>query len=207
MCECNRQDGKSMVMRKDFPVVCVGGSAGGLNAYVDIIRNLPPNLGVAIVIVHHMAHALTSLNKILPRYTEMPINIISDGLCVQPNCIYIIPSKCDLHVLYGEFHLRPISKLAGWPDVITIFLRSLTQNWRGKLVAVIVSGLDGDGAESLRGIKRVGGVTIAQTPETAEWSDMPESALKTGYIDYVLSCEDIARKIVQIARTFPGIAS
>ena len=194
-------------MRKNFPVVCVGGSAGGLDAYVDIISNLPPNLGVAIVIVHHMAHALTNLHKILPRYTKMSVSIILDGLCLQPNRIFIIPSECDLHILHGEFSLRPISKLTGWPNVITIFLHSLAQNWSGKLVAVIVSGLDSDGSESLRGIKEVGGVTIAQKPETAEWSDMPESALKTGYVDFVLSCEDIAKKIAQIACAFPGIES
>ena len=203
----NRSDEESLEMQKNFPVVCVGGSAGGLNSYVDIISNLPSNLGIAIVIVHHMANALTNLHRILARYTEMSVSVISDGLRVQPNRIFIIPSKCDLHVLSGEFRLRPISKLTGWPDVITIFLHSLAQNWNGKLVAVIVSGLDGDGAESLRGIKEVGGVTIAQKPETAEWSDMPESALKTGYIDFVLSCEDIAKKIVQIARKFPVTAS
>ena len=84
--------------------------------------------------------------------------------------------------------------------MITQFLRSLAQNWDGKLVAVIVSGLDGDGAEGLSSIKGAGGITIAQTPETAEWADMPESAIKTGHIDFVLSPEDIAQKIVRIAR-------
>jgi chemotaxis response regulator CheB len=102
------------------------------------------------------------------------------------------------------FRLRPISKPKGWPDVITIFLRSLVQNWGGKLVAVIVSGLDADGAEALREIKEAGGITIAQSPDTAEWSDMPASAIKTGYIDYILPAEDIAQKIAQIANEFPG---
>ena len=97
-----------------------------------------------------------------------------------------------------------MSKPKGWPDVITIFLRSLAQNWGGKLVAVIVSGLDADGAEALREIKEAGGITIAQAPDTAEWSDMPASAIETGYIDYILPVEDIARKIAQIAKEFPG---
>jgi chemotaxis response regulator CheB len=91
--------------------------------------------------------------------------------------------------------------------VITQFLRSLAQNWDGKLVAVIVSGLDSDGAEALGNIKEAGGITIAQTPDTAEWSDMPESAIKTGHIDLVLSLEDIAQKIVRIAQAFPGKAT
>jgi chemotaxis response regulator CheB len=197
-------EGGSLAMGKDFLVVCVGGSAGGLDAYVNIISNLPPDLGIAIVIVHHMAHTLTNLHKILPRYTEMPVELITEGLCIQPNHVFIIPSKHDLHVLDGEFRLKPISKPNGWSDVITVFLHSLAQDWGGKLVAVIVSGLDGDGAPSLRDIKEVGGITIAQMPKTAEWSDMPESAIKTGFIDFVLSSEGIAQKIAQIARAFPG---
>ena len=88
--------------------------------------------------------------------------------------------------------------------MITIFLLSLVQNWGGKLVAVIVSGLDADGAEALGEIKEAGGITIAQAPDTAEWSDMPASAIETGYIDHILPAEDIARKIAQIAKEFPG---
>ena len=91
--------------------------------------------------------------------------------------------------------------------MITVFLRSLAQNWDGKLVAAIVSGLDADGAEALREIKEVGGITIAQSPDTAEWSDMPASAIKTGHIDFILSVEDIAQKIAQIANAFPEKAT
>ena len=80
----------------------------------------------------------------------------------------------DLHVLDGEFRLNPISKPRGWPDVITVFLRSHTENWDGQVIAVIVSGYDGDGADALCGIKDVGGITIAQKPETAGQPDMPE---------------------------------
>jgi chemotaxis response regulator CheB len=84
--------------------------------------------------------------------------------------------------------------------VITVFLKSLTEHWDGKLIAVIVSGYDGDGAAALRGIKEVGGITIAQKLDTASQPDMPESAIDTGCIDFVLSPEDIARKIVSFAR-------
>ncbi len=92
---------------------------------------------------------------------------ILEGLLIQPNRVFVIPEQRDLHVLDGEFLLKPISKPRGWPDVITVFLRSLTQHWGGKLIAVIVSGYDGDGAAALCGIKEVGGVTIAQKLDTA----------------------------------------
>jgi chemotaxis response regulator CheB len=88
--------------------------------------------------------------------------------------------------------------------VITVFLRSLTQHWAGKVIAVIVSGYDGDGAAALRGIKEVGGITIAQRLDTAGQPDMPESAIASGWIDFVLSPEDIARKIVRIAHAASG---
>jgi len=83
--------------------------------------------------------------------------------------------------------------------VITVFLRSLTDNWDGKLIAVIVSGYDGDGAAALCGIKEVGGITIAQRLDTAMQPDMPESAIATGCIDFVLAPEGIAREIARIA--------
>jgi chemotaxis response regulator CheB len=185
---------------KDFPVVCVGGSAGGLDAYTRLLQNLPNDMGVAIVIVNHLRIVATQLHEILPRFTGMPVELITDGLVLRPNHVFIIPSQRDLHVLDGEFHLKPISKPRGWPDVITVFLRSLTRNWDGQIIAIIVSGYDGDGAAALCGIREAGGITIAQKLETASQPDMPESAIATGYIDFILSPEDIAQEIVRIAR-------
>jgi chemotaxis response regulator CheB len=131
---------------RDFPVVCVGGSAGGLDAYIRLLRNLPADMGVAIVIVNHLRTVATQLHEILPRHTEMPVELITERLHIEPNHVFIILEKRDLHVLDDEFRLKPISKPRGWPDVITVFLRSLTEHWDGKLIAVIVSGYDGDGA-------------------------------------------------------------
>jgi chemotaxis response regulator CheB len=187
------------IANKGFPVVCVGGSAGGLDAYIRLLQCLPADMGVAIVIVNHLRRVATLLHEILPRYTEMPVELITEGLVLQPNHVFIIPAQRDLHVLNGEFRLKPISKPRGWPDVITVFLHSLTQHWNGKLIAVIVSGYDGDGAAALCGIKEAGGITIAQKLETAAAPDMPESAIATGCIDFVLSPEDIAQEIVRIA--------
>lgn len=183
---------------KDFPIICVGGSAGGLDAYIRLLENLPSDMGVAIVIVNHVRTMPTLLHEILPSRTTMPVNLITDNLNIEPNQVYIIPPNRDLHVEDGKFELKPISKPRGWPDVITVFLRSLTDYWDGKLIAVIVSGYDGDGAAALCGIKEVGGITIAQKLTTAIQPDMPESAIDSGCIDFVLSPEDIAKKIVQI---------
>ena len=185
---------------QDFPVVCVGGSAGGLEAYVRLLKNLPSDMDVAIVIVNHLRTVDTLLHEILPRHTRMPVELITDGLLLKRNHVFIIPPQRDLHIVDGEFRLKPISKPRGWPDVITVFLRSLTEHWDGKLIAVIVSGYDGDGADALCGIRDVGGTTIAQRLETAGQPDMPASAIASGCIDFILSPEDIAQEIVRIVQ-------
>jgi two-component system chemotaxis response regulator CheB len=199
------REGSSSFLKKrtkkllNFPVVCVGGSAGGLDAYIRLLSHLPADMGVAIVIVNHLRLVATQLHEILPHYTKMPVELITEGLVLEPNHVFIIPPQRDLHVLDGEFRLKPISKPRGWPDVITVFLQSLTQHWDGKLIAVIVSGYDGDGAAALCGIKEAGGITIAQKLETAAQPDMPESAISTGCIDFILAPEEIAQEIVRIA--------
>jgi chemotaxis response regulator CheB len=196
----SRDDDKTLCSR-DIPVVCVGGSAGGLDAYTRFLTNMPNDLGVAIVFVNHLRRVDTLLHEILPNYTTMPVELITEGLVLKPNQVFIIPTRRDLHVFNGEFRLRPISKPHGWPDVITVFLRSLARHWRGKLIAVIVSGYDGDGADALCEIREAGGTTIAQRLDTAQEPDMPESAIASGCIDFIVSPEGIGRRIAEILRS------
>ena len=184
----------------DFPVICVGGSAGGLDAHIRLLENFPADTGAAIVIVNHLRATATLLHEILPHHTKMPVEMITEGLDIQPNDVFIIPPQRDLHVFHGSFRLEPISKPRGWPDVITVFLRSLAKNWDGQLFAVIVSGYDGDGADALGAIRKVGGITIAQKLDTAAHKDMPESAIASGCVDYILSPENIALEISRIMR-------
>lgn len=192
---------------QDVPVICVGGSAGGLDAYKRLLENLPIDLGAAVVIVNHLRTVSTLLHEILPHHTRMPVDLIFEGLDIQPNRVFIIPPQRDLHVSNGRFRLQPISKPRGWPDVITVFLRSLTEHWHGKLVAVIVSGYDGDGADALCGIRSVGGITIAQLPASAGQPDMPDSAIASGCVDFVLTPEQIASQIADIIRPSLSIKS
>jgi chemotaxis response regulator CheB len=161
---------------------------------------LPHDMGVAIVIVNHLRTVETLLPELLPRYTQMPVTLITDGLSVTPDQIFIIPEKRDLHIKNGAFQLKPISKPRGWPDVITVCLLSLARHWRGQLIAVIVSGYDGDGAAALSSIREVGGITIVQAPHSTDFPDMPISAIASGCVDFVLAPEAIALKIISIAR-------
>jgi chemotaxis response regulator CheB len=183
-----------------FPIACVGGSAGGLDAYIRLLKNMPVDTGAAIVVVNHIRNGPTYLPEILPTYTTMPVHRIVEDMAIEPNQVYVIPENRDLHVSEGLFHLAPISKPRGWPDVITVFLRSLTQCWDGTLIAIIVSGFDGDGAEALCGLQQIGGITIAQKQETAIQPDMPQSAIDSGCIDFILAPEEIGAKLAAIAR-------
>jgi two-component system, chemotaxis family, protein-glutamate methylesterase/glutaminase len=186
-------------LRKGLPLVCIGGSAGGLNAYTKLLQNLPHDLGAAVVIINHVARVETLLHHVLPRFTRMSVDLIHDHLVPAPNRVFIIPSNRELHVNPdGEFRIEPLTKRYGWPDVITRFLRSVATHWEGQVIAVIVSGLDGDGAAALCDLKKVGAITIAQHPSTADWPDMPMSAIQSGCIDYVDSPDDIGRALTEM---------
>jgi two-component system chemotaxis response regulator CheB len=185
---------------KDCPIICIGGATSDFSIFTRLVGYLPPDLGVAVVIVNHVTTAMDLVRAMAPSFTEMPAALITDGMSIQSNHVYILDYGSDLHVLDGVFRLKPVSKTTGWTDVITIFLRSMAQHWHGLLVAIIVSGMDGDGAAALRGIKEAGGITIAQTIETSGTPDMPMSAIASGCVDFVLSVEDIANEIVRIAR-------
>jgi two-component system, chemotaxis family, protein-glutamate methylesterase/glutaminase len=199
-----RDQSETESVAKNFPVVCVGGADGDLDSYTGLLHQLPADTGAAIVIVNHMRVVADLLSEILPRFTTMPVEPITEGLLVQPNHIFIIPEQRDLHVLDGKFLLRPMSKPKGWPDVITVFLRSMTENWNGQLIAVILSGYGGDGAAALCGIKEVGGITIAQKVDMTGQPDMPLSAIASGCIDFILSIENIAKEIERIVHASRG---
>jgi two-component system chemotaxis response regulator CheB len=128
----------------------------------------------------------------------MPVTLITEGLHIKANYVFIIPPQRDLHVLDGNSIFKPISKPRGWLDVLTTFLRFMARHWHGKLIAIIVSGFDGDRADALYEIRDVGGVTIAQRPDTAGEPDMPASAITSGCIDYILAPENIPKTIHKI---------
>src|ERR1700685_3387244 len=104
---------KAKTIAKYFPIACVGGSAGGLDAYIRLLQHLPADMGVAIVIVNHLRTVETPLTALLPRYPAMPVELITDGMPIRPDRVFIIPERCDLHVLDGTFRLKPISKPRG----------------------------------------------------------------------------------------------
>jgi two-component system, chemotaxis family, protein-glutamate methylesterase/glutaminase len=132
----------------------------------------------------------------------MPVQEARAGLAVEPNHIYVVPHGSELNLEDERFCLRPRSKPHGWPNIITLFLDSLTKCRKPPGVAVILSGLDCDGSAALRKFQSQGGITIAQDPDTADYAEMPRAAINTGSIDYVLTPEAIVGKLEAIGQEF-----
>jgi two-component system CheB/CheR fusion protein len=183
-----------------FPVVGVGASAGGLEAFTQMLGALPADTGMAFVLVQHLAPKHASLlAEILARATTMPVAEARDETRVEPNRVYVIPPDRDIVISGGFLQLRPREKARGQHRPIDLFLRSLAEDQRDRAIGVILSGTATDGTLGLEEVKAAGGITFAQD-DTAQQSSMPHSAVASGCVDFVLPPAGIAREIGRIAR-------
>jgi two-component system CheB/CheR fusion protein len=183
------------------PVVCIGASAGGLDSFSQILRNIPSNIGMALVLIQHLdpTHP-SSLTEILAKKTPMPVSEITTNLAVAPNHIYIISPNTNLVILHGVLHLLPREDGLRVHLPIDYFMHSLAEDQGNKAIGVILSGTASDGALGLKAIKAAGGITFAQSPETAEFDGMPRQAIAAGGVDFVLPPPEIAKELAQIGR-------
>ncbi len=185
---------------RTFPVVGVGASAGGLEAFTQMLGALPVDTGMAFVLVQHLAPKHASLlASLLSRTTAMPVAEIADGVRVEPDHVYVIPPDCDLVMAGGCLELIPREAPRGQHHPIDLFLRSLAAERRERAIGVILSGNATDGTLGLQEVKAEGGITFAQDG-TAQQGSMPRSAVATGCVDFVLSPAAIGREIGRIAR-------
>lgn len=181
-------------------IVCFGASAGGLEAYLKILSLLPTETGLVFIIIHHQPSDWKSLlPEIIPHYTAMPVALIEDGEIAKANCVYVAPPDMQAYMTGDRFRLSPLLKQWGWPRNISVFLHSLASEQSKQAIAVILSGLDSDGAAALKPIKDAGGIVIAQDFHTAKQPAMPISAVNTGCVDFLLSPIEIAEKLKSIA--------
>ena len=182
-------------------VVCFGASAGGFEAYRTILSLLPADTGMAYIIVHHQAaDGKSLLVEILRSMTKMPVVLVTDGENVKANHVYVVPAGMQVTMAGDVFRLSPLVKLLGWPKNISIFLQSLAEDRQKPAIAVILSGFDSDGAMALKPIKEAGGLVFAQKFQTASQPDMPQSAVKTGCVDQLLSPAVIAVQLGRIGK-------
>ncbi|HEY9655154.1 MAG TPA: chemotaxis protein CheB [Crinalium sp.] len=185
-----------------FPIVGLAASAGGLEAFINLISNLPADMGMAFVLIQHLAPDHKSqLAEILGRVTPMAVQQVSDRMVVEPNQIYVIPPNTQMTLVDGAFCLTARQKTHGKYMPGDAFFESLAADWGNKAIAVVLSGMDGDGSQGLKAIKVAGGVTFAQCEDTARFDSMPNTAVATGHVDFVLPPEAIAAKLVSISRS------
>lgn len=189
---------------KPVRIVGIGASAGGLEAFTALLRNLPTNAGVAYVLVQHLDPTHRSLlSELLGRATTLPVREIVDNSRVEANQIYVIPPNRMLSVENGVLKLTPRKKNGGPARSIDHFLKSLAADQKERAMAVILSGAASDGAEGLKAVKAAGGLTFAQDEASAKYNSMPRAAAATGCVDFVLPPEKIANEIARLIRD-PG---
>jgi two-component system CheB/CheR fusion protein len=191
-------DGTPERHEPDVAVVAVGASAGGLEAFTELLRHLPADTGLAFVLIQHLAPRHDSmLAQLLSRETAMPVHQVEDGTVLAPNEVYVIPPNAAMTISGLALALKP-REAAG--TTIDAFLRSLAASRKSAGVAVILSGTGSDGALGIQTIAEEGGIVFAQDPATAKFDGMPRSAIATGCVDFVLSPEGIAAEVARIAR-------
>ena len=183
-----------------FPIVGIGASAGGLEAFTELLAALPPNTGMAFVLIQHLDPDHPSLlTTLLARTTVMPVEEVQDGVRIQPNHVYVIPPKTSLTLVDGSLRLAPRSGRA--PHLpIDHFFFSLAEEQQRLAIGVILSGTASDGAEGIRAIKDRCGITFAQDEASAQFRGMPQTARATGAVDYTRSPAEIAKELVRISQ-------
>ena len=183
-----------------FPVVCIGASAGGLEAFNQLLGALATDTGMAFVLVTHLSPSHAShLAEILSRATRMPVTEVKGDQHVQPNCVYVIPPDSSMILSQGSLKLLPRHTGDGRHHPIDMFLASLARAQGHKAIAIILSGTGSDGTQGMDEIKAAGGITFAQD-ESAAYEGMPRSAVMAGTVDFRLAPAAIARELVKIAR-------
>jgi two-component system CheB/CheR fusion protein len=186
---------------RDPMIVGIGASAGGLEAFTQLIAALPPDSGLALVLVQHLAPKQQSaLPVLLAPHTTMPVIEVTDGVHIEPNHVYVIPPNMQLELVGDRLALSPRPGDRTQHTPIDTFFSSLAATAEARSIAVVLSGTASDGALGIRDVKAVGGITFAQKPASAKHDGMPRAAIATGMVDLVLTPAEIGAELGRLAR-------
>ncbi len=186
-----------------FPVVGVGASAGGLDAFKQLLKAVPENSGMAYILVQHLDPAHDSiLAEILQKFTRIPVQEITNNIQVEADHIYIIPSNKLLTATDGVLQLSARLPKSQRNLPIDVFFTSLAEVHQNHAIGIVLSGTASDGTLGLKAIKEHGGITFAQTQESAAYDGMPQSAIEAGVVDFILSPDRIPQKLLEVHKTF-----
>ena len=182
-----------------FPVVGIGASAGGLEAFTQLLSHIPPDTGMAFVLIQHLDPSQPSLlSALMASCAEIPVQEAIDGIEIAPNQVYVIPPNACMTIAAGQLHLRRRRQTPNDHRTINIFFAAMAQALGNQAIGVVLSGGSDDGTQGLAEIKAAGGITFAQSEASAQVSSMPHAAIAAGQVDFVLSPEDIALAITNI---------
>jgi two-component system CheB/CheR fusion protein len=184
-----------------FPIVGIGASAGGLEAYQELLRNLSAKPGMAFVFIMHLAPGHKSmLPELLARLTKMPVSQIKNGMPIEVNHVYIIPPGANISIASGKLIVNNMNNAGLKRMPIDWFFCSLAKEQGNRAIGVILSGTATDGTLGAEAIQAEGGITFAQDEKSAKYDGMPQSAIAAGCVDFVLSPKKIASELERIAK-------
>ncbi|NJB83323.1 CheR family methyltransferase [Wenyingzhuangia aestuarii] len=187
---------------KDFYVVGIGASAGGLDAIQQLFDKIPDDTGMAFIIIQHLSPNFVSLMpELLAKHTKMPIYTSDENQKIQPNCIYLNQRSCNLQVKDGELHLVDKTPILNLP--VDLFFESLGQAYKSKSIGIVLSGTGSDGSRGIKVISEQSGLVIAQEPNSCQFNGMPKSAIDTKLVDFILDPAGIAELISTIPTNDP----
>ena len=195
--------GKKPALKTGFPVIGIGASAGGLEAFELFFKGVPADSGIAFIIVSHLdpGHA-SMLAEILQRTAKIPVIEAKDRMPVEPDHVYIIPPNRELTLFHGSLLLSAPGQQRGLRMPIDTFLRSLAEDAGERGIAVILSGSGTDGTLGLRAVQGAGGVAFVQDPATAKYDGMPTSAIQNGLATYILPAETMYGEIASYVKHY-----
>ncbi|MEO8853282.1 MAG: chemotaxis protein CheB, partial [Ginsengibacter sp.] len=199
----SKQDQTKILSKNLFPVVGIGASAGGLEAFKKLVKAIPVDSGIAYILVQHLHPDHSSaLPEILQRETRVPVSEISDNVKVEPNHVYVIPANKLLVATDGILQLSPRPSRDQKNMPIDIFFTSLAEVHQSHAIGVVLSGNGADGTLGLKSIKENGGITFAEDLGSAAYDSMPQNAINAGVVDFILSPENMPGELLKLNNTF-----
>ena len=189
------------MLKVPFPVVGIGASAGGLEVFREFFKAMPPDSGIAFVLIQHLAPNHESfMVDLLSKFTDMMVCQAENGMALHPNQVYMIPPNKSLRVEDGRLVVEAQIKEHGISLPVDHFFRSLALNCRERGVGIILSGTGSDGSLGLKEIFESGGMTLVQQPDTAEYDGMPKNALATCAVDFVIPVGEMPTILMRYAK-------
>jgi two-component system CheB/CheR fusion protein len=191
-----------------FPIVGIGASAGGLEAFEQFLANVPENSGMAYVVIQHLDPTQKGmLPELLQRVSKIPVFQVKDRTTVKPNCVYVIPPNKSMSILKGVLYLFKPIETRGLRLPIDFFFRSLALDQKDRSIAVILSGMGSDGSIGLHAIKENNGIVMVQDPTTAKFDSMPRNAIDSVMIDIVANAGELPTKLLDLVKHIPSLKS